>query len=128
MAAPTLLVCDDEEVLRDLVRATFEGEGFNVVEAQDGSEALEQARRRHPDLMVIDMMMPGASGLQTLRELRRDPELSSTPVIMLTARTQIADRTAAVEAGADYYLAKPFSPLRLAELAGELLENVRQAA
>lgn len=128
MAAPTLLVCDDEEVLRDLVRATFEGEGFDVVEAQDGSQALEQARRRNPDLMVIDMMMPGGSGLHALRELRRDPQLSSMPVIMLTARTQIADRTAAAEAGADYYLVKPFSPLRLAELAGELLENVRQAA
>lgn len=128
MASPRLLVCDDEKVLRDLVRATFEGQGYAVDEARDGSEAMARARSTRPDLIVIDMMMPGESGLETLRELRSDPNLGSTPVIMLTARTQVADRTAAADAGANYYVSKPFSPLRLAELADKLLENVRQAA
>lgn len=128
MAPPKLLVCDDEEVLRQLLRATFESEGYNVLEARDGLEGLARARENHPDLIVIDMMMPGASGLHALRELRRDPMFRDTPVIMLTARAQLADRRAATEAGADHYLAKPFSPLRLAELAGELLEHARRAA
>jgi CheY-like chemotaxis protein len=128
MAAPKLLVCDDEEVLRQLLRATFESEGYDVLEARDGLEGVARARENRPDLIVIDMMMPGGSGLHALRELRQDASLRQTPVIMLTARAQLADRRAAAAAGADYYLAKPFSPLRLAELAGELLEHARRAA
>ena len=128
MAAPKLLVCDDEPVLRDLLRATFENHGYDVVEARDGSEALSRARENRPDLIVIDLMLPGESGLDTVRELRGDAAFRSTPVIVLTARTQVADRTAAAEAGADFYVSKPFSPLGLARIAGRLLENVRTAA
>jgi CheY-like chemotaxis protein len=117
---PKLLVCDDEDVLRSLIRATLSG--YTVIEARDGDEALEQARQLHPDLILLDMMMPGRSGLDVLAELRRDPALARTPVVMLTARTQVADREAAEAAGADRYLGKPFSPLQLISVVEELLE------
>jgi two-component system, OmpR family, phosphate regulon response regulator PhoB len=121
----TVLLCDDEEVLRQLVRATLDNGEYSIVEATDGDESLELARRLRPDLIVLDMMMPGRSGLEVLQELRGDPNLGSTPVIMLTARARQADREAAAAAGADRYLAKPFSPLELISLVEELLEGGR---
>jgi CheY-like chemotaxis protein len=121
----TVLLCDDEEVLRQLVRATLDNGAYSIVEATDGDESLELARRLQPDVIVLDMMMPGRSGLDVLDELRGDPKLASTPVIMLTARARQADREAAVAAGADRYLAKPFSPLELISLVEELLDGGR---
>ena len=116
---PTVLVCDDEDTLRSLIRATLSD--YEIVEACDGDEALERARAVGPDLILLDMMMPGRSGLDVLAELRRDEHLGSTPVVMLTARSQLADRDAAAAAGADRYLAKPFSPLQLIAVVDELL-------
>ena len=121
----TVLICDDEEVLRALVRATLDGGSHSVAEACDGEEALEQARRVLPDVILLDMMMPAKSGLDVLRELRRDPHLSETPVVMLTARTQAVDREAAALVGATRFLAKPFSP---SELAAAVEELVRERA
>jgi two-component system phosphate regulon response regulator PhoB len=118
-----VLVCDDEQVLRALVRATLDGEGHEVVEARDGDEALEQAREHSPDLIVLDMMMPGRSGIDVLADLRRDAMLCRTPVVMLSARTQLSDRETAVQSGADRYLPKPFSPLELAQIVEQLLEK-----
>jgi CheY-like chemotaxis protein len=120
---PTLLVCDDEDVLRSLIRATLAG--YTVIEARDGDEALAHARQLRPDLILLDMMMPGRSGLDVLAELRRDPNLAATPVVMLTARTQIADREAVEAAGANRYLGKPFSPLQLIAVVEELLDGHR---
>jgi CheY-like chemotaxis protein len=121
----TVLVCDNEEVLRGLVLASLEGSGYDFVEARDGEDALGQARRVRPDLILLDMMMPGRTGLEVLRELRRDPELRDIPVVMLTARAQAADRESAEAAGVDCFLAKPFSPRELARAVEELLENGR---
>ena len=121
----TVLVCDDEEVLRALIRATLDGGVHAVVEARDGEEALEQARRVRPDLILLDMMMPGRSGLDVLAELRADPDVGDTPVVMLTARTQVGDREAAARAGADRFLAKPFSPLELIGVVDELVGGRR---
>jgi two-component system phosphate regulon response regulator PhoB len=118
-----VLVCDDEQVLRALVRATLDGSGHEVVEARDGDEALEQAREHSPDVIVLDMMMPGRSGIDVLAELRRDAMLCRTPVVMLSARTQLSDRETAVQSGADRYLPKPFSPLELAQIVEQLLEK-----
>jgi two-component system phosphate regulon response regulator PhoB len=121
----TVLLCDDEEVLRQLVRATLDNGDYSIVEAADGEESLELARRLQPDLIVLDMMMPGRSGLEVLRELRADPETAATPVIMLTARARESDRNEAASAGADRYLAKPFSPLELISVVEELVANGR---
>ena len=118
---PRILVCDNEDVLRDLVRASLGNNGHNLVEARDGDEALALARDTKPDLVLLDMMMPGRSGLDVLAELRADPELAETRVVMLTARTQAADREAAAEAGADRFLTKPFSPLQLKALVEDML-------
>ena len=117
----TILVCDNEEILRGLVRASLDGNGYTLVEARDGDEAVEQARLVRPDLILLDMMMPGRSGLEVLAELRRDPELRGIPVVMLTARAQVTDRDAAHLAGAGRFLAKPFSPLELDGVVKELL-------
>jgi len=118
-----VLVCDDEQVLRALVRATLDGTGHEVVEARNGDEALEQARLHAPEVIVLDMMMPGRSGIDVLAELRGDTMLCRTPVVMLSARTQLSDRELAVEAGADRYLPKPFSPLELAQVVEQLLKQ-----
>jgi CheY-like chemotaxis protein len=119
--AATILVCDNEAPLRALIRATLDQEGYTIVEARDGDESLELARRAAPDLVLLDVTMPRRSGLEVLRELRGDPKLAQTPVIMLTARAQAVDRKAAEAGGADRFLAKPFSPARLAELVEDLL-------
>jgi CheY-like chemotaxis protein len=121
--ATTVLLCDDEEVLRSLVRATLDDDGYSILEARDGDESLELARSARPDLIVLDMMMPGRSGLDVLQELRKDPELENTPVVMLTARARQSDRDAAVAAGADRYLSKPFSPLELISVVEDLLDR-----
>ncbi len=120
--AATVLICDDEDVLRALVRATLDGDGYQLVEARDGDESLELAKRLRPDLILLDMMMPGRSGLEILGELRDDPVFRTTPVLMLTARTQSSDREAAARLGADRFLAKPFSPRELVSVVDELLE------
>lgn len=117
----TVLVCDDEPVIRALVCATLSDEEYETVEARDGDESLELARSARPDLVILDMMMPGRNGLEVLAELRDDPELAKTAVVMLTARTQGADRAAVTDAGADRYLAKPFSPAELLSVVEELL-------
>jgi len=119
---PVVLVCDNEEPLRALVRAALEPEGYEVVEARDGDEALELARSERPDLIVLDVMMPGRSGLDVLAELRADAAFASTPIVMLTARTQASDEAAAIAAGADRFVPKPFSPLELAAQIADLLD------
>ena len=121
----TVLVCDNEEPLRALVTAALDGNGYRIVEARDGEESLALARAERPDVIVLDMMMPGRSGLEVLAELRRDPAFEKTRVLMLTARAQAIDRTAAGEAGADRFVPKPFSPLELAATVEELLEGAR---
>ena len=123
-AGATLLICDDEDVLRELIRATLDAH-YTLVEASNGDEALRCARERRPDLILLDMMMPGRSGLHVLAELRSDAKLADVPVIMLTARTQAADRETAARAGADRFLAKPFSPRELISVVDELLAGGR---
>ena len=116
-----VLVCDNEEPLRALVRGALELGDYELFEARDGDQSVELAREVEPDLIVLDMMMPGRSGLEVLAELRADERFAGTPVIMLTARAQAPDRDAAVEAGASRFLPKPFSPLELASTVEELL-------
>lgn len=118
---PKVLVCDNEEALRALVRGALDLSDYEIVEARDGDESLDLARSCDPDLIVLDMMMPGRTGLEVITELRAEERFAETPVIMLTARVQAQDRQAAIEAGVSRFLPKPFSPLELAATVEELL-------
>src|SRR6266508_2709461 len=106
----TILVVDDEQRLRDLVRDYLEHEGFNVLAAADGLVALDLARQNRPDVVVLDLMLPGMDGLEVCRQLRM---FSDAYVIMLTAKTEEIDRIVGLEVGADDYVTKPFSPREL---------------
>ncbi len=119
----TILVADDDAIVRALVRATLSSAGYDVLEAADGAEALRLVRSARPDLIVLDLMMPSRSGLDVLRELKADTERAAIPVVMLTARTQEGDRKAAAEAGADCFLAKPFSPRELVRVVADALDD-----
>jgi len=120
----TVLVVDDEQPIVDLVRFTLEDEQVQVVEAADGVQALEVARAHRPDLVFLDVQMPRLDGLEVCRLLRREPGLEHTRIVMLTAASQEADRARGLEAGADEYLTKPFSPLKLLLLVQALLPGV----
>ena len=122
---PKVLVCDNEAALRALVRGALELDDYEIVEAHDGDQSVELARACDPDLIVLDMMMPGRTGLEVLAELRAEDRFAETPVIMLTARAQAQDRLAAVDAGVSRFLPKPFSPLELASVVEELLDGHR---
>jgi two-component system, OmpR family, KDP operon response regulator KdpE len=115
MKAATVLVVDDEPQIRRVMRATLTTEGYTVIEARNGAEALEQLRDGHPDLILLDMNMPVLDGLQACREIRA---ISGTPIIMLTVRSAAKDKVRALDAGADDYVVKPFS-------IEELLARVR---
>lgn len=105
-----ILVVEDEDNIRELVRAYLEREGYGVVEAADGTAALDLATSEQPDLVVLDLMLPGIDGWEICRRLRQG---GATPVIMLTARGDEIDRILGLELGADDYLTKPFSPREL---------------
>lgn len=112
-----MLVVDDEAEIRELCRVNLEFEGFDVVEAKNGSEALEMARRHHPDLVFLDLMMPGVDGWEVLHTLKTDDELARIPVILLTAKSGEDDQMRGWEEGILEYVSKPFNPLSLAEWA-----------
>lgn len=105
----TVLVADDEQDIIDLVRFRLEHDGYLVISAHDGEAALELARVKHPDLCILDVVMPKLSGLEVLAQLRADPATASTRVILLTARGQDADVDRGFELGAHDYVTKPFS-------------------
>ncbi|WP_342349319.1 response regulator [uncultured Nitrospira sp.] len=111
--AATVLVVDDEKDLVELVKYHLEKEGLKCLEARDGETALQLAKERTPDLMVLDLMLPGVDGLEVCRKVRKDPKTSSIAIIMLTAKAEEVDRIVGLEMGADDYLVKPFSPREL---------------
>lgn len=115
---PMVLIIEDEEAIVTLLRYNLEREGFQVAVARDGEEGLAALSERRPDLAVVDWMLPYVSGLELCRQIRRRPETRHLPIIMLTARGEEADRVRGFEAGADDYVAKPFSP-------GEFVARVR---
>jgi CheY-like chemotaxis protein len=108
-----LLIADDEPAVRALVHATLEGDDYVILEAGDGEEALEVARAEHPTLVLLDIMMPRLDGLEVCRRLKADPETRAIVIVLLTAQAQDRDRDRGLEAGADDYFTKPFSPLAL---------------
>lgn len=118
----TILVVDDEPKLLDLVRTILEKEGFNVIEAHNGYEAVEQVRTKLPDLVLLDVMMPEMDGFEALREIR---QASNVPVIMLTVQATESDKVRGLELGADDYVAKPFDHR---ELVSRVKAMLRRAA
>jgi len=120
---PLVLVADDEEDIRALVAFRLKRAGYEVITAADGEEALLLATTRLPDLAVLDMMMPKATGLEVTRTLREQEATRDIPVILLTARAQEVDVARGFEAGADDYVKKPFSPQDLQARVQALLER-----
>jgi DNA-binding response OmpR family regulator len=120
---PLVLVADDEEDIRALVAFRLQRAGYEVITAADGAEALTLATTRLPDLIVLDMMMPKATGLEVTRSLREQDSTRDIPVMLLTARAQEADVASGFEAGADDYVKKPFSPMDLQLRVQALLER-----
>jgi two-component system, OmpR family, phosphate regulon response regulator PhoB len=118
-----ILVVDDEPDIAALVAYHLAKESYRVRTAQDGTEALRAVESQLPDLIVLDLMLPGVSGLEVLRELRRRPETNHVPVILLTARREEPDRIAGLHLGADDYVVKPFSPQELTLRVGAVLRR-----
>lgn len=116
----TILICEDEAPLRELMRAILDGD-YRFAEAADGRAALALARELEPDLVVLDLMLPGENGLDVLRELRSAEVTGDVPVVVVTAWTGEEHRRAAFEAGADRFLPKPFEPDDLTAAVEELL-------
>lgn len=118
-----VLVADDDEDILLLVTARLRREGYEIVPARNGEEALAAAREHRPDLAVLDVGMPGLDGLEVLAAIRSDPELAGTRVLLLTAKAQEQDVRRGYATGADAYMKKPFSPAELAAKAAELLAD-----
>jgi DNA-binding response OmpR family regulator len=119
-----LLIVDDEDGVRALVRMTLDSGRYEIIEAREGNEALALAREHRPALVLLDVMLPDISGLDVCREMKGDPDLAATTVVMLTARAQTTDLGDAEEAGADGYFTKPFSPIALTRKVEDILGPV----
>jgi DNA-binding response OmpR family regulator len=119
----TVLIAEDDDDIRDLVVFKLEQAGLTVIAAPDGATALSAAQTQAPDLAVIDVSMPGMSGLDLCRLLRADPRTAGMLIIMLTARSQEGDVEAGFSAGADDYIVKPFSPRELTSRIRALLQR-----
>lgn len=122
----TVLVVDDETDILELVAFNLERQQYKVLTAGDGISAVKIAREKIPDLIVLDVMLPGLDGFGVYRELRADPRTSGIPVLMLTAKGEINDRIAGLELGADDYVTKPFSPRELLLRVKALLKRTRK--
>ncbi|MDB6155137.1 MAG: Two component transcriptional regulator, winged helix family [Chthoniobacteraceae bacterium] len=108
-----ILIAEDEVDVLNLVASNLKAAGFNVLKAEDGTSALEQARHALPSLIVLDLMLPGIPGLEVCKLLKNDPATKAIPIIMLTAKAEEIDRIVGLELGADDYITKPFSPREL---------------
>ena len=127
MNRATMLLVEDDAALAELLVFHFEREGFQVAHTADGDEALLLARERTPDLVLLDWMVEGLSGIEVCRRLRRLPETANVPIIMLTARGEEEDRVRGLQTGADDYVTKPFSPRELVARVQAVLRRVRPA-
>jgi len=118
---PTILVVDDEEMTRNLLRLMLERDGFVIIEAEDGLQALEVIKGEKPDLIILDVMMPNLDGFSTCQALRSKPETADLPIILLSARAQDEAVRAGLNAGANRYMTKPISKPELVQAIRELL-------
>lgn len=118
-----MLVVDDDPVIQKLLQVNFEMEGYSVVTAADGEEGLARARADHPDVIVLDVMMPKMNGLEVAQALKADESTAGIPIILLSAKAQEADVQAGRETGANDYVTKPFDPLDLLERVAGLVHR-----
>jgi signal transduction histidine kinase len=116
-----VLIADDEQSVAEAIAAVLDSEGLETVVANDGDQALKLIRTLQPDLALLDVMMPGRSGIEVCATLKTDPETASPPVILITAKAEQSDRMVGIAAGADEYLSKPFSPTELITLVNQVL-------
>ena len=121
-----VLVVDDEAPIRLLCRVNLEAERMEVLEAADGESGLETARAERPDVVLLDVMMPGMDGWQVAERLVEDQTTSHIPIVFLTARAELRDRARGLELGGVDYITKPFNPVELASVVESLLERVRR--
>ena len=121
-----VLVIDDEAPIRLLCRVNLEAEGMRVLEAADGPSGLETARESLPDVILLDVMMPGLDGWQVAEELLDDDLTSGIPIVFLTARAELRDRARGLDVGGVDYVTKPFNPIELASLVRDLLDRVER--
>src|SRR5437667_9775639 len=121
-----VLVIDDEAPIRLLCRVNLEAEGMDVVEAADGPSGLEKARGEQPDVVLLDVMMPGLDGWRVAEELLDDPRTSEIPIVFLTARAEMRDQARGLDLGGVDYVTKPFNPVDLAPLVRDLLDRVNR--
>lgn len=117
---PTILICEDDPSLRELIQVVI-GDGYRFAETDDGLDAVRLVHELQPDLVLLDMMLPGLSGLDVLRAMRSEPDLAETPAIVITAFSGESERREAREAGADRFVGKPFDPDGLKATVEELL-------
>jgi len=122
----SVLVIDDEAPIRLLCRVNLEAEGMEVVEAGDGQTGLERAREERPDVILLDVMMPGRNGWEVAQELLEDGGTSAIPIIFLTARAEMRDRAKGLDLGGVEYVTKPFNPVELAPLVEDLVQRVER--
>ncbi|NDJ51599.1 MAG: response regulator [Chloroflexi bacterium] len=117
-----ILIVDDKQAVRELVSVTLEVGPYDILTAEDGQQALDIAYQDHPDLILLDIQMPGQyDGLDVCRQLKQDPITQDIYIVMLTAKGQPQDQQAGLEAGAEDYFVKPFSPLELIDLVEQVL-------
>jgi phosphate regulon transcriptional regulator PhoB len=128
MASPTILVVEDEADIRKLVQYNLAQERYKVIEAEDGEQALKLLQRARPNLVILDLMLPGMSGLELCKLLRERQETAQLPILMLTAKAGEADKVVGLEMGADDYLAKPFSPREMVARVRAILRRADAAA
>jgi DNA-binding response OmpR family regulator len=119
--APTILIADDDDDVLELVRLSLRPDGYRLIVAHDGEEALRAARLHSPSLAVLDVMMPMMTGYEVVEAIRSDPDIGGTPIVLLTARAQQADVEHGVALGADDYIIKPFKPRDLRARVGSAL-------
>lgn len=127
MAQPKLLLVEDDPALAELVEFRFKAEGYDVVRTEDGDEALLLATEDAPDVVILDWMIEGTSGIEVCRRLRRDKNTAHVPIITLTARGAEDDRVRGLETGADDYVTKPFSPRELVARVSAIMRRIRPA-
>jgi DNA-binding response OmpR family regulator len=122
----TVLVIDDEAPIRLLCRVNLEAEGASVLEADNGRDGIEMAKRERPDAILLDVMMPGMDGWTVAQELLEDEATRRIPIIFLTARADVRDRARGLGAGGLDYITKPFNPVELADLVGDVVDAVHR--